>query len=98
MKYNLTEKLKFSEDPVLVIQNKELTVKSDAVTVLQLMDILKEKGEATVALEAAELLLSPADRKKLSSLNLKMNDYLMVVRAMVQVALGADPDEDQPGE
>ena len=98
MKYNLTEKLKFSEDPVLVIQDKELTIKSDAVTVLQLMDTLKEKGEATAARDATELLLSPADRKKLSLLNLKMDDYLTVVRTMVQVALGSDPDEDQPGE
>ena len=98
MKYNLTEKLKFSEDPVLVIQDKELTVKSDADVVLQLMDILAEKGEMSGAREALGLLLSEKDQKKLAALHLKMDDYLEVMKAAVQLALGEDLDEDQPGE
>lgn len=98
MVYDLTDKLRFDEDPVLVIRGTRLTVRSDAEIVLRLMDALREKGEATGAREAAELLLSPADRKELSALGLKMDDYLAVLRAAVQLALGADPEDDSPGE
>lgn len=98
MVYDLTDKLRFDEDPVLVIRGTRLTVRSDAEIVLRLMDALREKGEDAGAREAAELLLSPADRKKLSALGLKMDDYLAVLRAVVQLALGADPEDDSPGE
>lgn len=98
MVYDLTDKLRFDEDPVLVIRGTRLTVRSDAEIVLRLMDALREKGEDAGAREAAELLLSPADRKKLSALGLKMDDYLAVLRAAVQLALGADPEDDAPGE
>ena len=98
MVYDLTEKLRFDEDPVLVVRNTRLTVRSDAEIVLRLMDALREKGESAGAREAAELLLSPADRKKLSALGLKMDDYLAVLRTAVQLALGADPEDEPPGE
>ena len=98
MVYDLTDKLRFDEDPVLVIRGTRLTVRSDAEIVLRLMDALREQGEAGGAREAAELLLSPADRKKLSARGLKMDDYLAVLRAAVQLALGADPEDDPPGE
>ena len=98
MVYDLTDKLRFDEDPVLVVRNARLTVRSDAETVLRLIDALREQGEAAGAREAAELLLSPADRKKLSALGLRMDDYLAVLRTAVQLALGADPEDDAPGE
>lgn len=99
MRYDLTEKLRFGEDPKLVIRGTELTVKSDAEAVLRLMDVMNEKGEAAGAREAMELLLSPADRKKLAALGLKLEDWLEVLKAAVQLAMGADPEEDAaPGE
>ena len=94
MTYDLTEKLKFDEDPKLMIKNVELTVRSDAEVVLALMDIIGRKGEAAGAGEAAALLLSERDRKKLAGLHLKMDDYLEVLKAAVQLAMGADPGED----
>ncbi len=98
MVYDLTEKLRFDEDPVLVIKNTRLTVRSDAEVVLKLMDVLRQQGEAAGAGEAMELLLSPEDREKLRSLGLKLDDYIAVVRAAVQLALGADPEDEPSGE
>ncbi len=98
MRYNITDKLKFNEDPVLIIKDKELTVKADAEIVLQLMDILQAKGEIAGAAEALKLLLSPSDQKKLSSLHLKTEDYIEVMKAAVSLALGEDPEDDQQGE
>lgn len=98
MVYNLTEKLKFDEDPKLVIKNVELTIKSDAETVLKLMDIVQTKGEIAGAREAFAEMLSPADLKKLNGLKLKMNDYTAALSAALSLALGEDPDEETPGE
>lgn len=99
MKYDLTEKLRFDEDPKLVIRDTVLTVRSDAEIVLKLMDVMGQKGEVAGAAEAMELLLSKADQKKLSALRLKLEDYLEVLKAAIQLAMGADPEESaQPGE
>lgn len=98
MKYDLTDKLRFGADPKLVIRGTELTVRSDAETVLRLMDVLGEKGEAAGAREAMELLISKADQKKLAALNLKLGDWMEVLKAAVQLAMGGDPEDDRPGE
>ena len=99
MKYDLTEKLRFDEDPKLVIRDTVLTVRSDAEVVLRLMDVLSRKGEAAGASEAVELLFSKGDQKKLAALGLKLGDYLEVLKAAVQLAMGSDPEESaQPGE
>lgn len=98
MRYDLTEKLKFNEDPVLVVQDTELTVHSDAESVLKLMDVLGSKGEVAGAVEAAELLFGAKDRKKMADMKLKMDDYLLVIKAAIQLAMGVDPEEEPTGE
>lgn len=98
MVYNLTEKLKFDDDPKLIIRNVELTIRSDAETVLKLMDIVQTKGEIAGAREAFATMLSAADLKKLNGLKLKMNDYTAVMSAALSLALGEDPDEEDSGE
>lgn len=98
MVYNLTEKLKFEQDPVMQIKDVQITVKSDAEVVLQLMDVLQGRGELAGALEALNLLLSPEDQKKLAGLHLKTADYVKVMKAAVNLALGEDPDEEDQGE
>ena len=100
MKYDLTDRLRFEADPVLVIRGTELTIRSDAEIVLALMEALREQGEAAGAKTAEELLLSEEDRARLASLHLKLDDYLAMIRAAVQLALGGDPDGEDaaPGE
>ena len=94
MRYDLTEKLKFDEDPKLVIKDVELTINSDAAAVLRLLSVFQAAGEAEGAVKAEELLLSEKDRKKLAGLHLKMDDYLEVMKAAVQLAMGTDPGEE----
>lgn len=98
MIYNMTEKLKFDSDPVLTIKDTELTIKSEAETVLQLLDIVSAKGELAAARACMELLLSPDDQKKLKALHLSTRDYVEVMSTAMSLALGEDPDEDIQGE
>lgn len=92
MVYDITSKLKFNEDPVLKINDIELTVRSDADVLLQIIDIMHTKGEMEGAKQCISLLFSEEDREKLSGLHLKMEDFMEVVKAAVSMALGEDPD------
>ena len=94
MKYDLTEKLKLGEDPVLVVKGVELTVNSDATAVMQMMDVFQHESAIAAAQKAADLLLTEKDRKKLAELHLKMDDYLTVMQTAVKLAMGDDPEED----
>lgn len=94
MIYDATAKLKFNEDPVLKVKDVELTVRSDADVLLQLMDIMQNKSEIEGAREALTLLFSNEDYAKLQGLHLKMDDFMEVIRLAVSLALGEDPDGD----
>ena len=97
MIYSLTDKLKFEDAPQMEIKGTVLTIKSDAETILKLMDVVNRKGEVEGALEAVNLLFSPKDRKALEALHLSMADYVTVISTAMQLAVGEDPDE-QSGE
>lgn len=98
MTYDITEKLNFDADPKLKIKDVELTIKSDAENVLQILDILQNNGETAAAVKCMPILLGEEDQEKLKSLHLKMNDYVEVLEAAVSLALGEDPGEDKQGE
>lgn len=93
--YDATAKLKFNEDPVLKIKDVELTVRSDADVLLQIIDLMGKKNETEATLEAIGLLFSEEDSRKLSDLRLKIEDYMTVVQVAIALALGEDPDEDK---
>lgn len=95
MLYSLTDKLKFDSDPQIEIKGKTLTVKSDAETVLKLLDIVANESPYTGAVSAVDLLLSEKDKKTLKSLNLKIADYMKFTEVMVDLALGNDPDRTE---
>lgn len=95
MVYDATAKLKFNEDPILKVRDIELTVRSDADVLLQLMDVMQNKSEIEGAREALNLLFSATDYKKLQKLHLKMDDFMEIIRLAVSLALGEDPDGDQ---
>lgn len=95
MLYSLTDKLKFNDDPQIAIKDKVITVKSDAVTVLKLMDVVKSVGEIEGAVSIMDLLLSEEDKAKVDSLNLKISDYIMVAETIIDLALGNDPEDEK---
>lgn len=95
MVYDATAKLKFNEDPILRIKDVELTVRSDADILLQIIDIMQKKSEMEAAKEVIELLFSEKDYKKLQKLRLKIEDFMEVFRMATSLALGEDPDEEQ---
>lgn len=92
MVYDITSKLKFNEDPVIRIRDTELTVRSDADILLQIIDIMQNKDEMEASVEAIGLLFSEEDKEKLSALKLKIGDYMEVISTAISMAMGEDPD------
>lgn len=93
--YDATSKLKFNEDPILKIRDTELTIKSDADILLEVIDIMQKESEMEAARKMTEILLSDEDRGKLTALHLKMEDYMEVMHVMVSLALGENPDDKE---
>ena len=98
MLYSLTEKLKFADDPQIEIKGKVITIKSDAETVLTLLDLLQTEGEIEGMRKAMDLLLSDKDIKTVKSLKLKTVDFLKLMETAIKLALGNDPDGKESGE
>lgn len=94
MRYSLTEKLQEDAPQEIDVKGTILTVNTDAKTVLKLMDIVNTKGEVEGALEAIDLLFSKEDRKKIDELKLSMANYTTLLSTAMQLAVGADPDEE----
>lgn len=98
MRYNLTDKLNFNDDPEIEVKGEVFTVRSDATTVLKVMALAKEKDEVEALIECAPLLFSEKDQKTIKKMNLKMDDYITFMQVALSLALGEDPDEEsQPG-
>lgn len=95
MTYTLTDKLKFTEKPKLTIKDVTVTINNSATTVLELMDVVQNKGELAGANAIFGLLLNDKDRKKIESLDLPIDDFVTVCQVMMDLALGNDPDEEQ---
>lgn len=98
MTYNITDKLKFEKDPEIEIKGKAITVKSDAETVLTLLDLLQTRGELAATREAFPLLFSEKDQKTVRAMKLKFEDYSKLLEVAVSLALGEDPDAPSEDE
>ena len=98
MLYSLTDKLDFSDDPIIEVNGKKLTVNADAKTVLKLMAIANDGDEVKAMLEAEKLLFSDKDRKVIDSMNLSMKNYTTLITVAMQLSAGEDPDAEATGE
>lgn len=97
MMYSLTDKLNFEANPQLQIGDLVVTVKADAMTVLEIMDVVDNEGEMTAVRKASELLFSPEDKQKIDSLKLNMVDFTTLITAAITLATGGDPDKEDEG-
>ena len=98
-KYNLTDKMSFNVNPTIVINDTELTVKSDAKTMLKLVELSENaKDDYTATIKGYELIFSEEDRAKIDKLELSASDFVLLIQTAVALASGQDPDEKQGEE
>lgn len=93
---DITDKLSFDTNPVIVVKGEELEVHSDAATVIKIIGLFNgEKSELEASTEAIDLLFSKKDKEKIKNLNLLMKDYKILIQEAVNLAVG---DDDSEGE
>lgn len=92
---DITEKLNFEEAPKLRIKDEEISVNSDAPTMLRVMQKLGSGDNITPTDIVAmyEMLIPEGDRKKLDEMKLSFGDFQTVVKAAISVVTGSDLDE-----
>lgn len=92
---DITDKLDFDANPKMVIKGNEYEVNSDAETVLKIMGMFGSDGGVQPAsvVEMYELIFNEKDRKKISALKLKFNDFQTLVMTAVNSITGNDEEE-----
>lgn len=94
MKKNITEKLNFDGNPVLIIKGSEIEVDASAVTVLKLMDLIGN-GEGPTPKQLVEmfgLIFAPKEQEKIKELNLNMTDFQILIQEAVDAITGGAED------
>ena len=95
-KYDITDKLTFDGNPVLVIKGKELEVNADAPTMLKVMNFFGSDGvEIEQINQAYELICPDKSRKEIEKMKLSVKDWMTVVQEAVGLVVG---ESDGRGE
>lgn len=94
---DITEKLSFDDNPRLRVKDQELEVRTDAMTVLKIMQTMSGEDRMEAIYECSCLLFSEEDMQKLEKLRLSVNDFMTLVSAAMDIATGND-GEDGAGE
>lgn len=95
-KIDITEKLSFEENPELVIKGEEITVNSDAPTVLRVMGIMGEDNPGVKEILQAYNLIFPEDaRKTIGEMKLSLADLITVIREAINLIVGDIPEKEQ---
>ncbi|MBY5033901.1 hypothetical protein K6V78_02235 [Streptococcus gallolyticus] len=88
---DITEKLNFEENPKLKIKDVEIEVKTDATTVLAMMQTIgDEEGAPSVdkIMEMFELIFPEESRKSLDDLHLNFADLTKVIEEAMTLVMG----------
>lgn len=95
-KYDITDKLTFDGNPVLVIKGKELEINADAPTMLKVMNFFGSDGvEIAQINQAYELIFPDKSRKEIEKMKLSVKDWMTVVQEAVGLVVG---ESDGRGE
>lgn len=99
-KIDITDKLDFSENPVMKIEDIEVEVKGDAETMLRLMGVFANNSEMQAVGEALNLIFSPEDMEKICSLEhkgkkLSAKSLMTIVQKAMELVMGEDEEGEQ---
>ena len=94
-KVDITEKLSFDGNPVLVVKGHDLEVNADAATVLKVMGVLGEESTPKQVLDMYNLIVPDKTRKEIENLKLSFNDLQILVSSALNLITG---EADDAGE
>lgn len=92
---DITEKLAFEESPKIKIKGVEIEVKNDAITMLEVMQLVGENPSTQDAIKAFNLIIGADGKEKIRKLNLNVSDFMIIIQEAMSVAMGSS---DERGE
>lgn len=93
---DITDKLSFDENPVLLVKGEKIEVQADAENMLKIMGLFRNgKSETEASAEAANLIFNERDRKKIAKMKIPIKDYMILIQEAMNLAMGED---DASGE
>lgn len=99
-KIDITDKLNFSENPVMQIGDLEAEVKGDAETMLLLIGTFANSSEMQAVGEALNLIFSPEDVEKICSLEhkgkkLSAKSMMTIIQEAMALVMGEEDEGEQ---
>lgn len=94
-KVDITEKLSFEENPVLIVKGKELEVNTDAATVLKIMGIVGDGTSMSPKkiADAYELIFTDEAKKEIDSMKISFDDFIVIVKQAITLISGNSEEE-----
>lgn len=92
-KVDITDKLSFEENPVIVVKGKEFEINADAETMLLIMGDFKNNTQTEAVLLAYDRLFSKKSREEIAKMKLPFKDLQTIIETAMQLANGADEGE-----
>ena len=94
---NITDKLDFDGNPIIVIKDKEIEVDASAETVLKVMGKFSEGNTSSpkAIVEMYELIFPEESREKIKELKLSFKDFSTVVEAGIDAIVGNDEEQGE---
>ena len=98
-RFDITDKLAFDGNPMLLIKGIEVEVNADAPTMLKVMGLMDSAGESVemnAIGEAYELIFPEKSREVIDGMKLSVPDWIVVVESAMDLITGGG--EDNLGE
>lgn len=97
-KVDITDKLNFDENPVIIINDTEMEVNSDAETILRLMGAFGSMNEMQAVNEAMSLIFKPEDAEKIMSVRkngrkLSAKSLMTIIQEAMTLIMGDNEGE-----
>ncbi len=92
---DITDKLSFDENPKIMIRGELFEVNADARTMLEIMGLFSNKGEAEASMAAYEKLFNEKDRQKIDSMNLLFKDFMKIIEISMELISGEEEQGEQ---
>lgn len=94
-KVDITDKLTFDGNPVLVIKGKELEVNADAPTVLRIMNLASDDPGPKEVAAIYNLIFPDKDRKEIEKMKLCFDDLVTIIKMAISLITGEETDQGE---
>ena len=89
---DITDKLKFEENPKIIIKGEEFEVNTDAATMIEIISIFDGNDETQAVVKAYKKLFSEEARNKLAAMKISMADLTIIIKSAMELVQGGyDP-------